>query len=365
MNKRTKILFILPSSQCGGAEKVLLTIIKHLSRNRFTLFLALIDSDGPLFNRIPNDVALFSFNRKRVSRSFFPILKTVWKLRPDIILTSLFHLNLAFILLKPLFPRNTKVFIRESNLPSFLLNRERSPKLFALLIKLFYSKADRVICLGNSMRDDLINHFRVPSKVILNIGNPVDIDYIKKLSNDYKNPFDKNKVNFLAVGSLTSQKGFDILVDAMESISKERLNLHLSILGDGPLKRKLKRLVSQKGLSSFISLCGFKDNPYPYFYHADHFVLSSRYEGLPNVVLESLALGTPVIAFDNPGCIRDIITNTKQGILVKPCNADILAREMLNAFRLKPSSGQKETLLPEQFLLKNVINRYEELLESV
>jgi glycosyltransferase involved in cell wall biosynthesis len=364
LNKQSKILFVLPSSQCGGAEKVIFTIIENLSRKRFLTALVLINSAGPLLSKTPNDVSLFSLNRKRVSRSFFPILTIVWRLKPEIILTSIFHLNLAFLILKPLFPRKTKVVIRESNLPSFVLRRERSPKLFNILIKQFYSKADRIICLGNSMRDDLIRNFRVPPKIIRNIENPVDINVLKKLSHEYKNPFDKNRFNYLAVGSLTSQKGFDILIDAMELIVKERLNVHLSILGDGPLKDELYNLIVQKGLSNFISLYGFVNNPYPYFYHADRFILSSRYEGMPNVVLESLALGTPVIAFDNPGCIRDIITNIKQGILVKPCTADVLAREMLNVCRLG-TSEQKESLLPEKFLLENVIKRYEDLLESV
>jgi len=324
----------------------------------------IIDDDGPLIDKIPKHVVYFSLNRKHVSRSIVPILKAVWTVKPDVLVTSIFHLNLAIIMLRPFFPLKTKVVIRESNLPSIALNRERSPTLFKLLIKRFYRKADRVISLGDSMSADLIDYFHVPEKLISIIPNPVDIDHIETLSRRYENPFGKSKYNFLAVGSLTSQKGFDILISAMESIAKEHIDAHLSILGDGPLKKELKGSIFQKGLSNFISICGFRDNPYPYFYHADRFVLSSRYEGLPNVILESLALGTPVIALDNPGCLRDIVKNDKQGVLVTPCTAGRLADEMLKAYRLG-APETKESLLPGKFLLKNVISRYEALFDAL
>ena len=150
----------------------------------------------------------------------------------------------------------------------------------------------------------------------------------------------------------------------MAIVSEHHSSAHLTIIGEGILRDELQRLIRENYLDQKITLCGYKENPYPYFLHADRFILSSRYEGLPNVVLESLALGTRVIALDNPGCLRDVITNEKQGILVKPCTADRLADEMLEACRLGPSES-KESLLPENFLITNVIKRYEALFESV
>lgn len=361
MLKNTKkILFILPSAHCGGAEKVTIDVINNISSDEFNASLLFIDPEGPLIADIQKHITHTSLNKKRVRSSIFSLLKAIKQINPDIILTSIFHLNIAVLFLKPFISKNVKIIVRESNLPSIVLLRERYPIFFGFLIRLFYPKSDMVISLGQEMENDLINSFRVSPLKIKTIPNPVDLFRIQKLSKASGNPFDKFKYNFLAVGSLTPQKGFDILINSMALIANKCVNVHLTILGDGVLKHDLIDLISQKGLNQIITIGGYKENPYPYFYHADRFVLSSRYEGLPNVVLESLALGTPVIALDNPGCLRDIITNHQQGVLVKPCTANSLAREMISAYRIG-SSIKKPSLLPDKFMIDHVINQYEEL----
>ena len=354
----------MPSAHCGGAEKVFLNLLQHLPRDSYNPCLVLIENEGTLVDKIPRDVHFIPLTRKRVSRSLGLLLRTIRSINPDIVISSIFHLNIALLMLKFFFPSKTKVFVRESNLPSILLHREKYTYLFKLLIRFYYPKSDSVICLGEEMKKDLIDHFHVPSQKITNIGNPVDLVQVQRLSKAHQNPFDRSKFNFLAVGSLTPQKGFDILIDAVALISKQNLNIHLSIVGDGYLRNSLTDLIREKGLSQFISLCGFKGNPYPYFYYADRFILSSRYEGLPNAVLESLAVGTPVIAFDNPGCVRDIITKKEQGVLVYPCTAENLARKMIQACRIG-SCLKPESLLPEKFLMDNVLHQYETLFTSV
>ena len=364
MGSKRNILFVLPSAQCGGAEKVIINIANNINTSTYRATLLFVDDEGPLIDQVNNHTSIYSLKKKRVSRSLFLMLKTARNIHPDVILTSIFHLNIAVIVLKQFLHKKTKVIIRESNILSIVLLREKFPRLFAMLIRIFYPRADAVISLGSEMKDNLKSFFKVPSRKIFTIGNPIEPSYIQKLSRAYTNPLDNSVYNFLAVGSLTHQKGFDLLILAMAIVAEHHPDVHLSIIGEGILRDELQRLIQENNLDQHVTLIGYMENPYPYFLHADRFILSSRYEGLPNVVLESLALGTKVIALDNPGCLRDIITEETQGILVKPCTTDRLADEMLEACRLGPSDN-KESLLPENFLIANVIKRYEALFESV
>ena len=364
MAPKRNILFVLPSAQCGGAENVIITVANHIHTSTYLSALLFVDDEGPLVSRVKSHISIFPLKQKRVSRSLFLMLKTIRTINPDIILTSIFHLNIAVVILKQFLRKNTKVIIRESNLLSIVLLREKFPRLFALLIRIFYPRADAVISLGSEMKHNLKTVFNVPYRKMYTIGNPIDLQNLQKLSREFSNPLNNKVFNFLAVGSLTRQKGFDILIEAMEIVAEHHPDVHLSIIGEGILRDELQKIIKDNNLERQISLLGYQENPYPYFLHADRFVLSSRYEGLPNVVLESLALGTPVIALDNPGCLRDIFTNNRQGVLVVPCTAEKFAREMLIACQLG-SLKQKESLLPEKFLIANVINQYEELFESL
>ena len=165
----------------------------------------------------------------------------------------------------------------------------------------------------------------------------------------------------MAAGTLTRQKGFDLLIQAMASLVKIRPEIHLTILGDGPEKNNLENQIRSLDLLDSITLAGFQENPYPYFYHADLFVLSSRWEGLPNVVLESLACGTPVVAFDCPGSLGEIFDDPSQGTLVPVGNVEALVIA-IEHWLVKEKPTSKDSLLSVRFEVKSVIQKYEQML---
>ena len=139
------------------------------------------------------------------------------------------------------------------------------------------------------MRNDLILNYGLSKKKTIVINNPIDLDLVKRASRedvalattkfDLK---DKNAIYLLAVGRLTKQKGFDLLIEAISLCDNDRLKLVL--LGDGPLELDLRRLVTKFGIERQVSFVSFQRNPYPFFAKADAFVLSSRFEGFPNVM---------------------------------------------------------------------------------
>ena len=360
---KRRLILLLPSAQAGGSERVLLNLLQTFDRSRFDLHLIIIDPSGPYLNLIPPDLPLYGLGYKRVSRAIVSLAVVLRKLRPDAVLSSIGHLNLALLLIKPLLPRKTKVFVRESNIPSIALATGAKATLFCLLYRILYPRAEGIICPGEAIRKDLHNNFRIGADKIVTIPNTVYVDSIRSKMNESHNPLQCRGTEIVAAGSLTRQKGFDLLVQAMASLVKIRPGIHLTILGDGPEKNNLTNQIRSFDLSGSITLAGFQGNPYPYLYHADLFVLSSRWEGVPNVVLESLACGTPVVAFDCPGSVREIFDDPSQGILVTAGDVEALVRA-IDHWLENQKYGSKDSLLPEKFEVDSVTARYEDILST-
>ena len=195
------------------------------------------------------------------------------------------------------------------------------------------------------------------------IPNPVDLDIISSKVNSIDAPFRRGGIRLLAAGSLTRQKGFDLLIEAMASLLKINREIHLTILGDGPEKENLENQIRSLHLSGSITLAGLQENPFPYLYHADLFVLSSRWEGLPNVVLESLACGRPVVAFDCPGSVNEIFDNPYQGTLVPAGDVKALVRAINERIENR-SNSPKDSLLPKRFRIESVTAQYQGVLSA-
>jgi glycosyltransferase involved in cell wall biosynthesis len=136
-------------------------------------------------------------------------------------------------------------------------------------------------------------------------------------------PEGATSLRLVSAGRLTYQKGFDMLIDAVARCTR---SVHLTILGEGPLRRELEERARAKGVSDRVRFAGFLKNPYPFFAQSDAFVLSSRYEGFPNVVLEALACGAPVIALPAPGGVREILEPIAGCVIAKQLTTDSLVQ---------------------------------------
>jgi glycosyltransferase involved in cell wall biosynthesis len=294
--------------QGGGAERVVLTVLRHLDRTQFDLALAVVDCRQPTYaNDIPGNVELIDLESRRVRNSLLGILRLIWRRRPDVVFSTIGHLNLGMALIKPFFPRRTRLVLRETIVVTASLSHTTFRRAWSLGYRFLYRLCDRIVCQSEDMRRDLVRNFSMPPDMITLIRNPVDVPRVTALSESADVPTDEDAstIRLVAAGRLEHQKGFDLLIEALAMCTD--VPFRLDILGEGSLRRELSELANARGIGSRVHFLGFQRNPYSFFRAADAFVLSSRFEGLPNVVLEALVCGTSVIAVPAPGGIEELL----------------------------------------------------------
>jgi glycosyltransferase involved in cell wall biosynthesis len=307
--KRKRLLFTLGNLEGGGAERVVINLLRHLDRSKFELHLAVVHYFGNFIDSVPEDIVVHDLKAVRVRRSFPALIRLLHRLKPDVLFSSLGYLNLAIIFLKPFIPRKTKIIIRETSIVTNNLKDIPYSRLWKWFYRTFYNRPDAIICSCDSMIEDLAVHFRVKSNKMIRIFNPVDIEAIKLLSNEGRSPFQSHGPgpHIVAIGRLSHEKGFDRLIQEIPFLLEKKPNARLWILGHGKLEKDLKELIKKLNLENVVLLTGFQQNPFLWLNHADLFVLSSRFEGLPNTLLEALACGCPVVALNHPGGTREVL----------------------------------------------------------
>lgn len=313
MNKNLRkiyLLFVVPNLEVGGAEKVALTLLRNLNKERFTINIIVIGKANPILLRvIPDHVKVQILNYSSVKVGVPRLLKIIYHQKPDILFSNLSHLNLALSIFKTILPKNTKLLVRESNIVTENVKFFPFSSLFVFLYRCFYRQCDLILCQSEEMLKDLKLNFFVPEQKLRILPNPVDVENLKKKASEKTIPRAKNKKIFVAAGRFHHQKGFDILIDAVARL--QEYNFELWILGDGELRGDLEEQVKQHRLVGKVKFLGFLENPLPYIRVADAFVLSSRFEGVPNVVLEALTLDIPIISTPSPGGVIELIENNE------------------------------------------------------
>ena len=332
-----KKILVFAQSDVGGAERMSVTITKSLDRDKFKVEYYLVgdfeDERAPLKQFIPDDLSVHcigSCSSILLILKFFFILA---KEKPDVVFASVLNINNKLLVLRKLF-RHVKFVIRCDNYLYTYNDKQRR------IILKTYPNADIIIAQTEEMKQELIDEMHISEDKVVAIQNPVDTETINKKIQTGKIPYsDDGKVRYVACGRFAYQKGFDLLVEAFAIVKKQQPEAELYIVGrnDGGFEdyyNEVKQLIEKHGLQDSVKCVGFQNNPYVYIKYADCFVLSSSWEGLPNVMIESLYLGTPVAAFKCIPVIERIVTDGADGYLAEKENVESLAKAMMKASEL-------------------------------
>lgn len=351
-----EILFLLPSLKGGGSERVMVTLCRHLDRRRFKPALAVVDmTDAAYAADLPADVSVIDLKARRVRSALASIVKLIWQRRPQIVFSTLGQLNLALAVLRHVLPGSVRYIARETIEVSLLPSLYRLPRWWFWAYRRFYGRLDMVVCQSRAMRDDLVNNFAMPLGKTVVINNPVDVERVRALAREPTDEADAPdaELRLVAAGRLDPMKGFDVLIGALARIPQRRV--HLTLLGEGPLRGELERQAREMGVAERISFVGFKRNPYPYFMRADAFVLCSRFEGFPNVVLEALACGTPVVATPGNGGVSEVLEGVVGCVLAAGATEEALAAALsgMQANRRVPSD------VVQRYAVAQIVEQYQ------
>ncbi len=329
-----KVFFIIPTLTQGGAERVIVTLLKFLDKSKFKATIMVVNMNEEVYSEeIPEEVDIIDLKCNRVRTAIPKIIFNLWRHKPNIVMSTLGHLNIAIAMSRIFMPFGIKFIARETIVVSEKLSRVNFQKLWKLLHRIFYPTFDKIICQSEDMMKD-ISHILGSEKNLVLINNPVDFKSIHNLSMLYDHSVekyykDRSYTYLIAAGRLINQKGFEMLIEAVALTSNPKIRL--AILGHGSLEKKLLSLIEHYKLQDQVTLLGYQKNPYTWISRANAFVLSSYYEGFPNVVLEALSCGTPVISTPAPGGTKEILESIEGCYLSREISATSLMK-VISAF---------------------------------
>lgn len=364
-SNKKKIIFVIPSLVGGGAERVLVNLIKSLNPEMYDLSLVLFEKKGVYIEDIPNYVKIIDF-KKRSKYSFLKLIicliSIIEKQKPDIVISFLRYVNVIAVLAKLLSRTKFKLILTVHIFLSETVLRMRYKKFWALIYRKLFMCSDYIIVPSQGVKTDLIEKFSSDQSGIRVINHPFNIDEIRELSNERISEIDSESY-ILAAGRLTKQKGFDLLINAYKLICED-IKENLIIIGEGEEEEKLKQLISEYALESRVILLGYQKNPFKYMKNAKVFVLSSLWESFALVIVEAMACGVPVISTDCPSGPGEIITNKLNGILVLTQDEKELSKailRLLNNDELRHKLADEGQKRSEDYRIDKIVPKYEEL----
>lgn len=361
-SQRQRIVFVLPTFLAGGAERVLITLMNTLDRKKFEPHLIVINETGTLNDLVAADIPVHPLGRTKLRFALPSLIFKLNALQPDIVFSTMAGTNFLVLLSKNFTKKKCRIIVREAVVPSSIINKQKFPALLQTAYKQLYPKADLVISPAQIIIDEFKNNLGLDTTRHVLLFNPVDANTLRSgwMVGDATSVNRHKTVNFIAAGRLHEQKGFDRLINALPSMNLP-FDWNLSILGTGLQQEFLETLIKKHGLENKITLRGLVKSPWALYAEANAFLLPSRWEGLPNVALESLAVGTPVIAMKEAGGIGEIAALAPKGAVTVTTAMHDFIKEM-ERVTPNPATGFRPSLLPAAFELQSVVRRFEELL---
>ena len=370
-----KLAFFIPSLADGGVSRSVFALAKNISDRGITVeVVTLKGTTGSIAEQAEKSIR---FVRLPASRTLFSIPFLALYLRsskPDVLISAAHYANIVATTSSKLARSKVKLILTERTAPKGSLPEEPVHKRWILpfLMRLIYPCAEAVVAVGKECRDDLASLLGWSSDRIHIIYNPTLVDTVyEKADATLEHPWITSKreeINpiIIGIGRLVPQKGFDMLIKAF-ALVLESTSARLIILGEGPNRPELEALAHGLGITERVHMPGFETNPYAWMKRAKVFVLSSRYEGLSNALVEAMACGCSVVAIESATGARETLLDGRAGRLVTTNDIQILADAIRETLR-QPSSAKQQAAIKEslvRFSPERAADRYLQLIEQI
>lgn len=365
MKSSPDIAIYLHSLAGGGAEKVAVTLANAFYAKGISTHIVLNRLEGVYVNQVSSNIRLIDLKANNPLDAFLRLRDYIKRYQPTIILSLLTKCNANLLMQSKTLNCKCKIVITEhQGISTYIRNTDNlMKKIFYASLSSLYRKSDAIVAVSKGVADELAQFFSIPRELINIIYNPFDIEHIQQLASE---PLDHpwfapaEPPVILAAGRLEKEKDFVTLITAFVKLRQQQ-RMRLIILGEGRLRPYLENYAKSLGLTqNDIALPGFVKNPFAYMSHASVFVLSSRWEGFGNVLVEAMACGTRVVSTDCPSGPSEILENGKWGRLVPVGDADGLASAIAEALDdSTPPNVQQRAL---DFSTDKIVNQYLQIL---
>ena len=416
------IAFVIDSMHGGGAENVCLTLARELLVKQYRVDLVLLEFHGERLLEIPDDVNLFVLDRRLETRQSMENCSILYKnirrikrpsgfkdcvnsttrylmslrysfnfcarpkLRhlfwtaslgeymrveqPTLIFPLLFHSITVCLLARRCSASKVPLICSFRNTLGY--GGRRKEQLKIKYLKHLLPDAEKIHAVSQGVANSIVEHIPEVQNKVATILNPIphNVTSLSKQSINHKwlscesrNEFNAFQKIILAAGRLVEQKNFLMLIRAFAEVNSQ-LDVRLILLGDGPQREKIYELINSLNIEEYVSMPGWVDNPYPLMASADLFVMSSSWEGCPNVLLEALACGCPVVSTDCPSGPSEILEHGRWGRLV-PVNDQTALAEAITATLEEGTNHDALRQRAAQFSPENMIEKFETLIREV
>lgn len=351
--KNKRFLLILYSLGAGGAENICRNFANYLVELDPSITASIL-----VYNRQENHqekflnpkIGIIDLEEKHVPLAFFKLRKAILITKPDVIIDFSQYNTAILNMLRSFTGLRVKVVARACTMLSTSQAKTKSfwvKHVIYNLIRMFYRKSDFFIAQCDAIKQDMIANFGVLPEKVRTIYNPLSRNF--KVDSPVLNNSEREK-NILFVGSLIYRKGLDLLLKSFATVLETIPDIKLLIVGQGPLNENLLELVEELNITSSVTFLGKSDDPAEHYRRSLATALTSLWEGFPNVLVESLCCGTPVVSFDCPSGPAEIVEPGQNGFLVKYQDIDDLTRKIIDAVNKRDWDYQN--------IKMNALNKY-------
>nr|WP_321459185.1 glycosyltransferase [uncultured Vibrio sp.] len=364
------ITLIIGGLRGGGAEKVCVTLANGLVEQGYSVDLVVLSLNGAVREKeLSPQVNLINLNVKHTRHSSFAIYRYLKQAKPQMVLSFNRQISVVLGIIRSVMRLDFTLISRNI---IFLSIAEAKKKglwhgfIVKNLIKKFYSLSDYFIAQSSAMKVDLVDYLGVEASRVEVINNPVcQIIASHQMQISLGEAAIETAIEdyLLCVGRLEEQKAFHYAIEAFSKVAPKYPELRLKIVGQGSLEIDLKKCAAKFNVSERVDFEGFQEKMIPYYANAKATLLTSLFEGFPNVLVESITLGTPVVSFDCPSGPSEIIEDGVNGYLVGYQDVDALADKvsLVCEGSIIRSETQKTS---DRYTIEKILQSYQSLIET-